>query len=77
ALHRGAIAYRLHTYRIDIHLAPPTDQRDQTGHVAALDITGHEVVHTGEPHFRQSSNAHCLFPPFYLTSITLLTIGRA
>src|SRR5438132_5492792 len=39
---------------IDVHLAAPADQRDDAGHVAALDIAGHHVVHATEPRLRQA-----------------------
>ena len=52
----------LHADRIDMHLAPPADQRDETGHCAALDMAGHDVVHAAEPGLGQSSGAHRLFP---------------
>src|SRR5438046_2474022 len=49
--------------RIDMHLAPPADQRDDTGPFAVLDMAGHDVVHAAEPRLGQSSDAHHLFPP--------------
>ena len=35
--------------RLDVHLAAPADQRDEAGHLAALDVAGHHVVHAAEP----------------------------
>ncbi len=58
-----------------MHLAPPADQRDETRHVAALDIASHDVVHAAEPRPGQSSSAHRLFPPFRLIGMVLLVIG--
>jgi hypothetical protein len=34
----------LHADRIDMHFAPPADQRDDTGHLTALNIAGHDDV---------------------------------
>jgi hypothetical protein len=68
----GAITDRLSANRIDMHLAPSADQRDQAGHLAPLDIAGHDVVHTGEPRPGQSRDAHCLIPPFCLICVGLL-----
>jgi hypothetical protein len=40
--------------RVDVRRAAPADQRDQTGHVAALDVRGHDIVHALEPGFGKS-----------------------
>src|SRR5437879_13492800 len=58
-----------------MHLAAPTDQRDEARHFAALDIAGHDLVHAAEPRLGQSCGAHGLFPPFCLICIVLLVIG--
>ncbi len=60
APHRVAAADRLHADRIDMHLAPPADQRDDTGHFAALHIAGHDVMHAAEPRLGQFTVAHLL-----------------
>jgi hypothetical protein len=59
---RFGAAGRLHADRIDMHLAAPADQRDETGH-AALDMAGHDVVHAAEPRLGKPSGAHGVFPP--------------
>jgi hypothetical protein len=41
--------------RVDMHLAPPADQRDDTGNLAAFDMVRHDVVHAAEPRLGQSS----------------------
>jgi hypothetical protein len=46
-----AAADRLHANRIGMHLAPPADQCHDTGHLAALDIAGHDLVHAVEAPF--------------------------
>ena len=51
-------ADRLSADRVDVHLAPPADQRDEAGHLAALDVAGHDVVHAAEPRPGQSPGAH-------------------
>src|SRR5207245_11509628 len=58
-----------------MHLAPPADQRDETGHFTALDIAGHDIVHAAEPRPGQSTGAHRLFPPFRLIGMVLLVSG--
>src|SRR2546421_8543715 len=68
----GASADRLRPDHINMHLAPPADQRDETRHFAALDIAGHDLVHAAEPRPGQSSGAHYLFPPFCLICMVLL-----
>src|SRR5438094_401564 len=42
-------SHRLRADRIDLHLAAPAHQHDDPGHVATLDIAGHDVVHAAEP----------------------------
>ena len=49
AAHRVLAAQGLHANRINMHLAAPADQRDQSGNVAVLDMAGHHVVHAVEP----------------------------
>jgi hypothetical protein len=39
--------------RINMDLAAPADERDQTGHLAGVDMTGHDVVHTAKTSPRQ------------------------
>src|SRR5215208_7127248 len=41
-----------------VHPAPPANQRDDGGHVAALDMTGHHVVQAAEQRRGQSFGAH-------------------
>jgi hypothetical protein len=48
-----------------MHLAAPAEQRDDPGHVAALDIAGHDVVHAAEPRLGQPSGAHLTGPVFF------------
>jgi hypothetical protein len=59
-------ADRLSPDHVDVHLAPPADQRDETGHFAAFDIAGHDLMHAAEPRLGQSPTAHRLLPPSYL-----------
>src|SRR5207248_2881680 len=73
--HRRGVCERLRADHIHMHLAPPADQCDQTGHVTALDIAGHDIVHAREPRPGQSAGAHRLFPPFHLTHMVLLVSG--
>jgi hypothetical protein len=61
--HRVTAANRLRADCIDVGFGAPADQRDDTGHVAALDVAGHNVVHAGEPRRGKSSYAHQLLPP--------------
>ena len=72
APHWGAITDRLRPHHINMHLAPPADQRDETRHFTALDIAGHDLVHAAEPRPGQSCGAHYLFPPFCLIGMVLL-----
>ncbi|HEX9834596.1 MAG TPA: hypothetical protein VGA66_16210, partial [Mycobacterium sp.] len=60
---RVAATDRLHADRINMRLATPADQRNDTGHIAALDIASHDVRHAVESRFGQSSGTHRLFPP--------------
>ncbi len=68
-LDRVAAGGRHHAKRVDMRLAPPADQRDETGHVAALDIASHNVAHAAGPRRGESSRAHYLFPPSCLVEI--------
>ena len=54
-------ADRLRAHRIDMHLAPPADRRDDTGHFAVLDMAGHDVAYAAELRLGQSADAHRLF----------------
>jgi hypothetical protein len=47
---------------VDVRLAPPADQRDETGKISALHVTGHGLVHALEPCFGKCSLAHRLQP---------------
>jgi hypothetical protein len=61
SLSRIAAAQRLHTERFDrfdMRLAAPADQRDEAGHLATFDITGHHVVQAGEARVGQTRRTH-------------------
>jgi hypothetical protein len=60
--HRAA-PERLLADRIDVDLAAPADERDETGELAARNIAGHDIVHAAKPRPGQSSGAHRLLPP--------------
>jgi hypothetical protein len=48
APHRLALATGFHTERTDVYLVVPADQRDDAGHVAALDMAGPLCIRTSE-----------------------------
>jgi hypothetical protein len=56
-----------------MHLAPPADQRHDTGHLAALDMAGHYVMDAAEPRLGQSSGDHRLFPPSRLIRLSAIS----
>jgi hypothetical protein len=58
APHRLAASGRLQADRIDMHRAPPAHRHDDARHLAALDVTRHDLVHPAEPCSGQSAAAH-------------------
>jgi hypothetical protein len=58
ALDGPAIAERQSTERLHVDLAAPGDERHRAGHLAALDITGHDGMQPPEACCRQTGCAH-------------------
>ena len=55
---RRAAAYRLRADRVDMGVAAPAHGGDDAGHLAALDIARHDIVHLREARRGQSRRAH-------------------
>jgi hypothetical protein len=68
----GALTEGLRPDHINMHLAPPADECDQTWHLSALDIAGHNIVHARKPRLGQSYGARRLFPPFCFIGMVVL-----
>lgn len=63
APHRIAAADRFHADGIDMDLAAPAEQRDETRHLAARHMAEHDLAHVGEPRLGQSCGDHRWSPP--------------